>query len=257
MTELDWKSEEDYAFTTGLTNAEWAWEFLRRLPNYRADWINANDQQEKFSKHQKGNKFIMHENPFVIFDPPIPQGVSPNDWVLRENVKRYAPLRGYGSKWRLQGLIQDPALPSPPKFERIASAKLLDLEELGHYFHSVAPGVDVMDQSGNIAVIGIDLTRSLAAIEADVKELAKAEYKKRKLDRVKQRDFKKTGNWQLFLRILDAMSAGESQATIGKFLLQTKPDAHEAKAAINRHINNDIPRFANPDELVRLANTPD
>jgi hypothetical protein len=34
----NWRNEEDYAFTENLTAAGWAWEFLRRNPEYRADF---------------------------------------------------------------------------------------------------------------------------------------------------------------------------------------------------------------------------
>ena len=34
----DWRSAEAYAFTALLTREQWAWEFLRRNADYRADW---------------------------------------------------------------------------------------------------------------------------------------------------------------------------------------------------------------------------
>jgi hypothetical protein len=34
----DWRCVEDYAFTEGLSRELWAWEFLRRNPEYRRDW---------------------------------------------------------------------------------------------------------------------------------------------------------------------------------------------------------------------------
>lgn len=34
----DWKNPADYNFTAGLTPAEWAWQFLRRNPDYQTDW---------------------------------------------------------------------------------------------------------------------------------------------------------------------------------------------------------------------------
>jgi len=40
----DWRKAEDYAYTEGLTLHEWAWEFLRRNPEYRADWASLQDK---------------------------------------------------------------------------------------------------------------------------------------------------------------------------------------------------------------------
>ena len=34
----DWRHAEDYAFTADLTRHQWAWEFLRRNPDYRREW---------------------------------------------------------------------------------------------------------------------------------------------------------------------------------------------------------------------------
>ncbi len=34
----DWHNAEDYTYTAHLNRAQWAWEFLRRHPGYRADW---------------------------------------------------------------------------------------------------------------------------------------------------------------------------------------------------------------------------
>lgn len=38
MIERDWQQAGQYAFTTDLDAAQWAWEFLRRNPTYRAEW---------------------------------------------------------------------------------------------------------------------------------------------------------------------------------------------------------------------------
>lgn len=35
-SDLDWKNESDYAYTAKLTDAGWAWEFIRRSESYRA-----------------------------------------------------------------------------------------------------------------------------------------------------------------------------------------------------------------------------
>ena len=34
----EWSREADYTFTQSLSRELWAWQFLRRNPEYRADW---------------------------------------------------------------------------------------------------------------------------------------------------------------------------------------------------------------------------
>ena len=34
----DWRNPKDYEFTQSLNPHQWAWEFLRRNPEYRKDW---------------------------------------------------------------------------------------------------------------------------------------------------------------------------------------------------------------------------
>ena len=35
---MDWRQAEAYAWCSELTAPEWAWQFLRRNPEYRADY---------------------------------------------------------------------------------------------------------------------------------------------------------------------------------------------------------------------------
>lgn len=39
MVLRDWHKPTDYAYTQGLSGAQWAWEFLRRNPRYRQEWL--------------------------------------------------------------------------------------------------------------------------------------------------------------------------------------------------------------------------
>lgn len=41
MSAPDWTKEEDYAWTGTLARREWAWEFLRRNPEFQNDWTGA------------------------------------------------------------------------------------------------------------------------------------------------------------------------------------------------------------------------
>jgi hypothetical protein len=39
MTNQDWRNPDDYSYTAALGAEGWAWEFLRRNPVYRNDWV--------------------------------------------------------------------------------------------------------------------------------------------------------------------------------------------------------------------------
>jgi len=41
MSTRDWRSAADYADTSSLSVSGWAWEFLRRNPDYQAEVQNA------------------------------------------------------------------------------------------------------------------------------------------------------------------------------------------------------------------------
>jgi hypothetical protein len=43
---LDWRNPADYEYTAGLTLHQWAWEFLRRNPEYQATWERFKDADQ-------------------------------------------------------------------------------------------------------------------------------------------------------------------------------------------------------------------
>ena len=38
MFRKNWKNPQDYLYTATLNKEQWAWEFLRRNPDYQAEW---------------------------------------------------------------------------------------------------------------------------------------------------------------------------------------------------------------------------
>ena len=43
MAKPDWREPADYAFAATLNREQWAWEFLRRNPDYRREWATFRD----------------------------------------------------------------------------------------------------------------------------------------------------------------------------------------------------------------------
>jgi len=52
----DWKNEKDYSYTKNHTPELWAWEFLRRNPEYRRDWEKALSKWEKNKSHEANSR---------------------------------------------------------------------------------------------------------------------------------------------------------------------------------------------------------
>lgn len=48
------KTASDYAYTDSLTDSDWAWEFLRRNPDYRADYYESRVRTTKTVSHPSG-----------------------------------------------------------------------------------------------------------------------------------------------------------------------------------------------------------
>ncbi|MHB8886147.1 MAG: transcriptional regulator domain-containing protein [Methylovirgula sp.] len=55
MPKEDWRSPTAYDYTRDLNSSEFAWEFLRRNPDYRADF--SNDRTESVSEESLGRRW--------------------------------------------------------------------------------------------------------------------------------------------------------------------------------------------------------
>lgn len=87
----DWKKAADYEFTDGGRPARWVWEFLRRNPEYIADYASIPERNSKAL--EKIRKSLG------------------NGARLAFPAERY-----FGQKWRISGEAQDPADDEVPDF---------------------------------------------------------------------------------------------------------------------------------------------
>jgi len=87
----DWKKSADYEFTDGGRPARWAWEFLRRNPEYIADYASIPESNRKAL--EKIRKSLG------------------NGARLAVTAERY-----FGQKWRIDGEAQDPDDDRVPDF---------------------------------------------------------------------------------------------------------------------------------------------
>ena len=53
----DWRNPKDYEFTKSLNSDGWAWEFLRRNPDYIKDWVKA-QEKDKIDRQKYKAEFL-------------------------------------------------------------------------------------------------------------------------------------------------------------------------------------------------------
>jgi len=76
----DWRKTEEYAFTDYLSNQGWAWEFLRRNPEYKEAWDYyvkiVGDEKNYPLLVQSGKKWKLKE----LWDPE--KDTPPTQWLV-------------------------------------------------------------------------------------------------------------------------------------------------------------------------------
>lgn len=94
----DWQNKDEYAFLDNARPEVWTWEFLRRNPEYRTDWLLCSDKKS-----------------VIIYDPPKRENESNTAWKQRVRVANGKPIettldKHIARKWLLQELY-DPFQP--------------------------------------------------------------------------------------------------------------------------------------------------
>ena len=80
----NWKNDESYAFTEQLDRSGWAWEFLRRNPDYRADSLKyrsiLSELIDEYGLYND-NGFQWDEDPrFMVEHPPRHPQTGKEEW---------------------------------------------------------------------------------------------------------------------------------------------------------------------------------
>lgn len=171
----DWKKPEHYELK--LDRAGWAWEFMRRNPQYRADYRNATQDLAASLTLSFGRR--------------------------GETLARDADRRAiqYGAKWGQRGPIADPRSDRVPRFFRFAVET--EAEMLGAFYQK-ADDRDAVIQHPDFATLTFRLAESIDQQLTRAKRLLK-ERQKGKV--VSKPVYKGAKQWPVYLRILDAREA--------------------------------------------------
>jgi hypothetical protein len=185
----NWKNRTEYEFDDRLDRARWAWEFMRRNSEYRAD----------YAESKAAWKAIPRDGHSHIY-----RGESAERALAADELSRKL-----GAKWGQRGPIWDPSSDQvPPWFGAFPIEP--DADEVDSYYRESEPG-GLLEQVPEFVTLTFDarmpippqLERAGAIIEA----------------RQLQVGTESTVNkglyiWPTYLRLLDALEAGASTPDI-------------------------------------------
>lgn len=226
---MDWRQATDYAFAPRLDAAGWAWQFLRRNPEYRADyrWFIATWQ------HLEADYGVPPLRDFFRWKQ------DPRAWRAESEIAcgaEICPGEGdriliecwMGARWGFRKFPVDPAIDFPEDLTwREQPGAVIPLAP-----GEAAPG----DETGTTLTFDLALPLDLQ-LEAARRHLAAARHKLAQRGRAPALNLRQGApRWQTCLRLLDGLEAGAPLADIGAILDLADPEtaAKEAGAILAR-----------------------
>lgn len=110
----DWRDESRYPKRGAhLSPRRWAWEFLRRNPNYQAEWQTYCDTVASILADNGGDESAIEDDPrFLRSDPERLPGEDDAAWVARVGRGTQTPIDTWCAReWGLEGC--QPIFPDP------------------------------------------------------------------------------------------------------------------------------------------------
>lgn len=240
MNKPYWETAGDYAYTKSLDRVGWAWEFLRRNPEYRKDFeaLSCGEFDE------------------WAYEPPKKTSETVTQWVSRcilengSDPQRFRPEHNLARKWGLSDRLYHPAKRAdelknngnPVQFDVDVDPEFI--EQWEHLFD-----IPVIEEPGGVSVVRrdrlvvmFDLTGSITPQFAKVKKKFAQAQKNLYADVTKKGAAGKPKATAFLqgIRALDALGEGASNHEIGKVLFdddQSNIDVH-AKNCIDSAIRN-------------------
>ncbi|MGB3917455.1 hypothetical protein J9253_12365 [Thiothrix litoralis] len=218
-TPPDWRHPNDYSYTAALSAERWAWEFLRRNPEYRHDWqafITRWCSLEADYGKAPNRDFSRWKN-----DPRAYVSEQDTDLICPDELGAACIIEDnkiliecwMGAKWGFYKFPLDPdyAAPDVPN-ELLWREQELDLA-------SIAAEAQQHPAAAHLATLHFDLRLSLPEqLEAARLQLGSLRQARQKQGKLKVRIRDNSHDWTLCLRYLDAIQAGVDSATISAVL---------------------------------------
>ncbi|MET0087661.1 MAG: DUF6499 domain-containing protein [Sedimenticola sp.] len=240
----DWRNPEDYAYTDHLSDEGWAWEFLKRNPNYQSDYkqisliLNLLEAVHGQLDAPEVDAILRNVSGAYHFDPPRNEGESIDQWIERCKVAGVNPIERRidyqaGYKWGIDGPIQNPHAEGGgiPKFLSSPSwPRIIEHKEGLDYVDSI-----YNDPDSPFVLVGFNLNLNIKKQATDATSLLSKEKSKLKsLGKIHRlSNISNIGLLVEHLRLLDADDAGANSSEIGEILF--KDDSQDADKVKQRH----------------------
>jgi hypothetical protein len=215
----DWRCVEDYAFTDGLSRDLWAWEFLRRNPGYRRDWqafwatwqaLEADygsPPNRDFQRWKKDPRAYAADTACIDEDELGVGCAGEEGRVLIEC--------WMGAKWGFYKFPLDPARDRPKVPEELLWREV----EAGPIVVNSDDSAYLGDDPARTA-LGFDLSLPLKPqLDEARQHLLAAQRRLRRVGNLPLRVSEGKDWWMRCLRLLDAETAGASEAEITSILI--------------------------------------
>ena len=222
----DWRDERAYFATRDLTDRQWRWEFMRRRPSYREDWVRCFWQKREWV--EKNEAMLRRDHILVGLDWSKDKSLEvayPDDFIERcaKGVSGHIkdPSRQF-SDWDLQygvGRVEPKAQPRRPREIGARDRRL-----------PVTRGWDID--------VSQPLPPQFAAAKVYLARIQKELYGKQNTPKPRR------AQWPLYLRALDAKDAGASYDLMAKTFWpdnydektpQSARDVYEAAVALRNY----------------------
>jgi hypothetical protein len=228
----DWRDPATYPDPKSTRLTQWAWEFLRRNPDYRSDWrryaescaVLRAKHRSKLDADQEPTAFAFdHDDPLgCVYEPPREDGESEGGWLRRVGSGSSSPLGSWlCKKWGIGGAGGLPE-PTAIRFPGLWAASAGLVRMVASRPEGSAVG------TSTVATIEFDLSRPLEPQFAAAKRLLT-----RRQTYLRQRGVVGTSTaaraqsgvvYRRYLRALDAVETGAKLTHIAQVLFPTDPD---------------------------------
>lgn len=218
----DWRSAADYRFCERLNAGQWAWEFLRRNSDYRAEWRWFHATWEKlevrYGKPPDRDFQAWKRDPdaYKKVDDAAGDCSVDEDNVLIEC--------WMGARWGFYKFPLDPAVDQPLIGEQLSWRPV---DEVAGFID--ATDADYLGTQTSKVAMGFDLDLPLRPqLEMARSKLQRRQARLRKTGQLQMRTVAGLRErWMLMLRLLDALAAGETAGAPLADTLQLRQESLE------------------------------
>ena len=213
----DWTKPEQYPDPKNASLEQWAWEFLRRNPEYQEDYVRVKDMpgHDEYGKYKSQSIF----SNFYKTEPPMKKDELFNDYINRvgESYTVWAIRDEILDKYGLDHFCKEinPATNIPPQFSNDIYplyAPKRTKKKAGASLEQVYPDEIVM-----VFSLSLNIKQQLE-VAKNVLNIRKSELKAIGLIEVPER--RRTQIYRQYLRILDAKLIGITEEMIKNCLFK-------------------------------------